>query len=107
MCVCPCYLSYMNGFLVFCFKQKTAYEMRISDWISDVCSSDPGFGAPGIDQIIAERLGLEGVERTLVGFMGCYAAVAALRTARHIVRSEPDAREIGRASCRERVCKYV
>src|SRR3546814_6836335 len=25
---------------VFCFKQKTAYEMRISDWSSDVCSSD-------------------------------------------------------------------
>src|SRR3546814_16095692 len=25
---------------MFCFKQKTAYEMRISDWISDVCSSD-------------------------------------------------------------------
>src|SRR3546814_2713869 len=24
----------------FFFKQKTAYEMRISDWISDVCSSD-------------------------------------------------------------------
>src|SRR3546814_7328076 len=27
-------------FLLFCFKQKTAYEMRISDWSSDVCSSD-------------------------------------------------------------------
>src|SRR3546814_9321958 len=28
-------------FVVFCFfKQKTAYEMRISDWSSDVCSSD-------------------------------------------------------------------
>src|SRR3546814_8865765 len=26
---------------VFFFKQKTAYEMRISDWSSDVCSSDP------------------------------------------------------------------
>src|SRR3546814_10102435 len=26
--------------LFFFFKQKTAYEMRISDWISDVCSSD-------------------------------------------------------------------
>src|SRR3546814_282086 len=26
--------------LVFCFKQKTAYDMRISDWSSDVCSSD-------------------------------------------------------------------
>src|SRR3546814_9197058 len=24
----------------FCFKQKTSYEMRISDWSSDVCSSD-------------------------------------------------------------------
>src|SRR3546814_10064163 len=27
-------------FYVFFFKQKTAYEMRISDWSSDVCSSD-------------------------------------------------------------------
>src|SRR3546814_13079390 len=26
--------------VIFCFKQKTAYEMRISDWSSDVCSSD-------------------------------------------------------------------
>src|SRR3546814_5156307 len=38
---------------VFFFKQKTAYEMRISDWSSDVCSSDlaalyrNGFSAPG------------------------------------------------------------
>src|SRR3546814_1053240 len=32
-------------FVVFFFKQKTAYEMRISDWSSDVCSSDlPGAG---------------------------------------------------------------
>src|SRR3546814_1297981 len=29
-------------FLIFLFKQKTAYEMRISDWSSDVCSSDLG-----------------------------------------------------------------
>src|SRR3546814_9639630 len=27
-------------YFFFCFKQKTAYEMRISDWSSDVCSSD-------------------------------------------------------------------
>src|SRR3546814_2282262 len=34
---------------VFFFKQKTAYEMRISDWSSDVCSSDldPGQDADG------------------------------------------------------------
>src|SRR3546814_3607426 len=29
-----------SSFLFFFFKQKTAYEMRISDWSSDVCSSD-------------------------------------------------------------------
>src|SRR3546814_3995794 len=32
---------------VFFFKQKTAYEMRISDWSSDVCSSDLLFGVIG------------------------------------------------------------
>jgi len=57
-----------------------------------VVASCTGFVAPGVDQIIARALGLEGVERTLVGFMGCYAAVSALRTAYHIVRSEPQAR---------------
>src|SRR3546814_2964230 len=31
---------YVYVFVVFFFKQKTAYEMRISDWSSDVCSSD-------------------------------------------------------------------
>ncbi len=57
-----------------------------------VVASCTGFVAPGIDQIIAERLGLpNSVERLLIGFMGCYAAVTALRTARHIVRSEPRA----------------
>src|SRR3546814_13451424 len=30
----------INVFVCFFFKQKTAYEMRISDWSSDVCSSD-------------------------------------------------------------------
>ncbi|HYJ53729.1 MAG TPA: type III polyketide synthase [Allosphingosinicella sp.] len=57
-----------------------------------VVASCTGFVAPGIDQIIARQLGLENVERTLVGFMGCYAAVCALRTAFHIVRSDPSAR---------------
>jgi alpha-pyrone synthase len=57
-----------------------------------VVASCTGFVAPGIDQIIARRLGLDGVERVLVGFMGCYAAVSALRTAYHIARSEPGAK---------------
>src|SRR3546814_4813807 len=39
-------LSFIYSVLFFFFKQKTAYEMRISDWSSDVCSSDlrPFFG---------------------------------------------------------------
>ena len=58
-----------------------------------VVASCTGFVAPGVDQIIARRLGLNpSVERLLVGYMGCYAAVVALRSARHIVRSEPSAR---------------
>src|SRR3546814_16032907 len=36
--------------VVFFFKQKTAYEMRISDWSSDVCSSDLHGGRPGRDR---------------------------------------------------------
>src|SRR3546814_8329951 len=36
-----CILFYVHCFFIFFFfKQKTAYEMRISDWSSDVCSSD-------------------------------------------------------------------
>jgi len=57
-----------------------------------VVASCTGFVAPGVDQIIARELGLGDVERTLIGFMGCYAAVSALRTAYHIVRSDPAAR---------------
>src|SRR3546814_15231783 len=34
----------MYVMVIFFFKQKTAYEMRISDWSSDVCSSDLQFG---------------------------------------------------------------
>src|SRR3546814_9532372 len=33
------YIMYMRSYF-FLFKQKTAYAMRISDWSSDVCSSD-------------------------------------------------------------------
>src|SRR3546814_9308160 len=40
-------------FLFFFFKQKTAYEMRISDWSSDVCSADlqpPSLAITGFDE---------------------------------------------------------
>lgn len=58
-----------------------------------VIASCTGFMAPGLDQVIARRLGLSaGVERVSIGFMGCYAGVTLLRTAAHIVRSDPSAR---------------
>ncbi len=58
-----------------------------------VVASCTGFSAPGLDLQLAARLGLSAtVERTIIGFMGCFAAVNALKLARHIVRSEPDAR---------------
>src|SRR3546814_1279940 len=46
MCVLTCFVFGWSAsltlvfFVIFFFKQKTAYEMRISDWSSDVCSSD-------------------------------------------------------------------
>ncbi len=51
-----------------------------------------GLYAPGLDFEVVRHLGLvASVERTMIGFMGCYAAINALKSARHIVRSEPDA----------------
>lgn len=58
-----------------------------------VVASCTGFTAPGLDLQLLATLGLRAdVERTLIGFMGCSAAVPALRAAQHIVRSQPAAR---------------
>jgi len=58
-----------------------------------IVTSCTGFSAPGLDLALVENCGLSpSLERTIVGFMGCYAAINALKLARHIVRSEPGAR---------------
>ena len=60
---------------------------RISHVIVTCCT---GFYAPGLDFAIVDHLGLStATERTMIGFMGCYAAINGLKQARHIVRSEP------------------
>src|SRR3546814_3900413 len=83
------------GLCFFFFKQKTAYEMRISDWSSDVCSSDLQEGAafPPREQPDDER----------------GAGVADMQEAGRAGReTDGDGHgQIGRASCRERVCQYV
>src|SRR3546814_13653508 len=50
-------------FIFFFFKQKTAYEMRISDWSSDVCSSDL---SPAVPRTIA-LVGLMGAGKSCIG----------------------------------------
>lgn len=58
-----------------------------------IVTSCTGLYAPGLDFDIVEHLGLDpSVERTMIGFMGCYAAINALKAAHHIVRSVEDAR---------------
>ena len=58
-----------------------------------IVTSCTGLYAPGLDLELAAALGIPAsVERTVVGFMGCYAAFNALKLARHIVRSDRDAR---------------
>jgi predicted naringenin-chalcone synthase len=58
-----------------------------------VVASCTGFSAPGLDQILATRLGLrDDLQRSLVGFMGCSAAVPALRIAQAAVLADPAAR---------------
>lgn len=58
-----------------------------------IVTSCTGFYAPGLDIDIVTSFGLKAsVERSLIGFMGCYAAIPAYKMARHIVRSTPDAR---------------
>src|SRR3546814_2974593 len=87
---------------IFFFKQKTAYEMRISDWSSDVCSSDLS-RCPDMKILSTHRCRPGARPRDPL-------ASAQSDALRYLHRSQPPiARlgQIGRASCRERVCQYV
>src|SRR3546814_3977226 len=89
------------------FKQKTAYEMRISDWSSDVCSSDLfELGGKRSARIAAGEAGVvaaraRGREALLTYAYDLARAYAAAEIADRRLA------QIGSASCRERVCQYV
>src|SRR3546814_8222054 len=101
LCVC-------SVVFFFFFKQKTAYEMRISDWSSDVCSSDLERAQKKKDKEFNRDILYRHAVGPKVLALGPYSISL-------FVRGQPlEARlrvavqtKIGRASCRERVCQYV
>src|SRR3546814_6314243 len=86
----------------FFFKQKTAYEMRISDWSSDVCSSDlvDKVGEPMSLSVLPDG-------RVLHNARDGRVFLTDLEGNTTLVATVPVYQQIGRASCRERVCQYV
>src|SRR3546814_5875268 len=105
--------------------QKTVYEVRISDWSSDVCSSDldrlgrvlcgsnlgeglaiaaPAVAGPISTRIIPDR----GLVMSMAGTSGTTTASAFFPTGMLASIGRPTGfTQIGRASWRERVCQYV
>src|SRR3546814_1933680 len=94
------------------FKQKTAYEMRNSDWSSDVCSSDLHWFRDVVRQdneylnyLDRKNPSLDD-QKKFVNHL--FKKVILGKTVINDFYEEEVLRwEIGRASCRERVCQYV
>src|SRR3546814_11713308 len=118
----------MFSFYIFFFKQKTAYEMRISDWSSDVCSSDLGvfkgetINTPSMlaveDAIFALEWakslgGLDGLKARSDANAAALDRIVAEREWLSHLAADPASRSkhsvclsaIGRESCRERECQ--
>src|SRR3546814_1920188 len=101
----------MSTKCVLLFKQKTGYEMRISDWSSYVCSSD----LPTIAQLLELKRELADtggdfapsrLDREFVIAGSDVGQLIVLTSLYDAVRDEAPG-EIGRASCREGVWQYV
>src|SRR3546814_5183360 len=107
--------------MFFYFKQKTAYDVRISDWSSDVCSSDLAnqnrdcgvLILTPFERMIARRYLLPGKSEAFIALVaGISVGVVMLSVAMLVVVMSvmngfrAELLEIGRASCRERVCQY-
>src|SRR3546814_5584121 len=93
----------------FFFKQKTAYEMRISDWSSDVCSSDLSLGeqqrtALARAAVVRPRVL---VADEPISHQNHEWAAAMMLLVADLAETGTACLQIGRASCRERVCQYV
>src|SRR3546814_7087739 len=124
----------LDLFFFFFFKQKTAYEMRISDWSSDVCSSDLcPLGIDGSNTADFKNFSGDVTVRwkptddimTYLKYARGFKSGGWNPSAPSLEAAGPadpeivdefefglkadffDRHQIGRASCRERVCQYV
>src|SRR3546814_15955721 len=105
----------MCFYLFFCFKQKTAYEMRISDWSSDVCSSDLHGLLERQHFLLAHVHAQHTRERAVTARVQAVEAAVGtdvrlrpgdeLRDVPLVHAAADD--QVGRASCSARVCQYV
>src|SRR3546814_9839775 len=103
MCLCNCYL-----FFCFFFKQKTAYEMRISDWSSDVCSSDLPFQKCDFRLLLLRTGEITGADRTAATAGGRRRSRSHLRSVEGVSRRSEE-RRVGKecvSKCRYRWSPY-
>src|SRR3546814_13846950 len=110
--------------LIFFFKQKTAYEMRISDWSSDVCSSDLILAGIADQVSLAKRLILDHQLSKYNHAPPLYEGTLRTGDRRRILVLDQTSGDVrvslggegadsfanmmrGRSYCRERVCWYL
>src|SRR3546814_6658883 len=84
------------------FKKRTAYYVRISDWSSDVCSSDFGYF---YTRDLAR--GWRVAEALECGIVGINTGLVSTEVAPFGGVKQSGVGQIGRPSCRERLCQYV
>src|SRR3546814_8525352 len=119
--LCFSLVCFLPVIIVFSFKQKTAYEMRIIDLSSDVCSSDLA-AALSLTLLLAilatldswsatlswsDTLHLRAVLTPLSAMVAILVPTIALPVLVYAAAQERRPGKIGSASCRERGCQYV
>src|SRR3546814_13875909 len=129
--ICICTSDGFILYLFFFFKQKTAYEMRISDWSSDVCSSDlpsetrgnlscrlSGMAvgilllrnrnmiATGVRKVLLDWKLVRGVSSTGEAIFSENPSFSMINEKNLYSMTNAPAFQLGRAACRERVWQY-
>src|SRR3546814_18822224 len=74
--------------MFFFFKQKTAYELRISDWSSDVCSSDLLEHLKLGEALLAARASKTDLASAIAASLGWDGLVASMAAARSVVHPD-------------------